>query len=1029
MDFISRMPNMLKSVLIGLALAFASSGAYAQCSGQPASATVCGNPTAGVTLPSWATQTALLDRAFGITQGTILNRGASVWAETSSPSLGKNGGAGGAVILNGATSGSSTLGVKAAAGSSIFTLPVGNGSLNNVLITDGAGNTSWTSAGSGTVSSVGLALPTALFTVTNSPVTSTGTLTSTLTTQTANTVWAGPTTGSAAQPTFRALVGADLPNPSASSLGGVQSAASVSHQWINSILTSGIPALSQPAFSDISGSITPAQCPNPSASTTGCIESLVATVHQWINTISTSGVPSSTQPNFTDIAGNATLAQLPSISNLSVLGNNSGGTAVPSTLSASNVLDFIGATQGNILYRSASGWTALAPGTNGQVLATGGASANPAWQTISGTGTVTSIATNNGITGGTITATGTIGLATIATGNALAYTGTGSGVPVATAPTTLLDVIGSSTGNLLYRSSGGWTVLAPGTNGQVLTQGASTPAWGNAGTLTNVTIAAGAGISTSGTCNISTSGTCTIAAAVSLNGNNIVRNSGLGLTTQVSTVLVNYATGRVAITGWAQQGGAGSGNVRFTTSGGNAGLQPGKLVAILGVGVSTIGPFTATVTGGTTITSTTSVLAGFAQGDLVCITAGTNTSPRTCYRVTGTSSGTVVSVNGGLVNQASVTFTIVGQQGGYPAVVDATVDGIPQAGNPSAPAFYYYPLQVTAVGTNFFDAQMAGHNINVGTTQTASAYEITNGSQNTNCFAPDWWSCTSTVSYYKMRGTDWDGVTVVNAPGSLYSAKLVKGAATQEFFWQDLAAAAPAAVNITNYAGIANFQGKTLTCGSYIKTPNASQGRIFIYDGSTRTYSNFVTAGSLQWVEVTATLSTTATAAQKGFSLDAGSIGDTFIYTQPICKFGNGVVGTGNYLPAPPQYHMFINHTNPFYYIGVSVNADTEIYIEQESSGTLPTGFESVQADIGGINTSGAGLIFLEDSGGAPQMSACASPNPSTSAGFQGNQTCTVGITKVGSGDSGVFILDAQHIHVTNSGWTDVTVDYLGGVY
>src|SRR5262249_950360 len=47
-------------------------------------------------------------------------------------------------------------------------------------------------------------------TVTGSPITSSGTLVPTLKTQTANTVLAGPTTGSAATPTFRALVAADI---------------------------------------------------------------------------------------------------------------------------------------------------------------------------------------------------------------------------------------------------------------------------------------------------------------------------------------------------------------------------------------------------------------------------------------------------------------------------------------------------------------------------------------------------------------------------------------------------------------------------------------------------------------------------------------------------------------------------------------------------------------------------------------------------------------------------------------------------
>lgn len=114
------------------------------------------------------------------------------------------------------------------------------------------------SAGAGSVTSVTFTGDgTVLSSTPSSAVTTSGTLTASLKTQNANLVFAGPTSGGAVNPTFRALVGADLPNPSSSSLGGVQSKAAVSHQWINSISTSGVPALSQPAFSDISGTITP----------------------------------------------------------------------------------------------------------------------------------------------------------------------------------------------------------------------------------------------------------------------------------------------------------------------------------------------------------------------------------------------------------------------------------------------------------------------------------------------------------------------------------------------------------------------------------------------------------------------------------------------------------------------------------------------------------------------------------------------------------------------------------------------------
>jgi hypothetical protein len=65
-------------------------------------------------------------------------------------------------------------------------------------------------AAGASVSSVGLSLP-AIFNVTGTPVTSSGTLTAALATQIANLVFAGPSTGVAAAPTFRSLVAADIP--------------------------------------------------------------------------------------------------------------------------------------------------------------------------------------------------------------------------------------------------------------------------------------------------------------------------------------------------------------------------------------------------------------------------------------------------------------------------------------------------------------------------------------------------------------------------------------------------------------------------------------------------------------------------------------------------------------------------------------------------------------------------------------------------------------------------------------------------
>jgi hypothetical protein len=85
----------------------------------------------------------------------------------------------------------------------------------------------------GSVTSVALAAP-SIFTVSGSPVTSTGTLSLALNTQAANLVFAGPSTGTAAGPTFRTLVYADLPialykenpsTPAANTATGVNSVA------------------------------------------------------------------------------------------------------------------------------------------------------------------------------------------------------------------------------------------------------------------------------------------------------------------------------------------------------------------------------------------------------------------------------------------------------------------------------------------------------------------------------------------------------------------------------------------------------------------------------------------------------------------------------------------------------------------------------------------------------------------------------------------------------------------------------------
>jgi hypothetical protein len=168
--------------------------------------------------------------------------------------------------------------------------------------------------------------------------------------------------GSGSDPSFQAATGGggtpggssgQLQYNNAGAFGGVAAVTCSAHQWLN--VFSNTPACSQPAFSDISGSVAASQLPNPTASTLGGIESLASVSHKWINAISTAGVPSATQPACADISdataycnasatNGITLANIAQIGANTALCNATGSTAnvaactVPDCHSAGNAL-------------------------------------------------------------------------------------------------------------------------------------------------------------------------------------------------------------------------------------------------------------------------------------------------------------------------------------------------------------------------------------------------------------------------------------------------------------------------------------------------------------------------------------------------------------------------------------------------------------------------------------------------------------------------------------------------------------------
>lgn len=116
-----------------------------------------------------------------------------------------------ALKIPGSTSGLLTLEPAAITTSYTVTMPAAQATGISTLVNNGSGVLSWDTSKIGTVTSVGLIAPVSLFTVSGSPVTGAGSITLTLATQTANVVFAGPS-GSGGTPTFRALVGTDIPS-------------------------------------------------------------------------------------------------------------------------------------------------------------------------------------------------------------------------------------------------------------------------------------------------------------------------------------------------------------------------------------------------------------------------------------------------------------------------------------------------------------------------------------------------------------------------------------------------------------------------------------------------------------------------------------------------------------------------------------------------------------------------------------------------------------------------------------------------
>ena len=181
-------------------------------------------------------------------------------------------------------------------------------------------NNTFSGLGVGSVTSVALALP-SIMSVSGSPVTTTGTLTGTLTTQSVNTLFAGPSSGAAAAPTFRALTTTDIPALS----------------YVTSV------ALALPSIMTVSGS---------PVTSSGTLTGALTT--QAVNTVfagPSSGAAAA--PTFRAL----TTADLPSLSGVTISNDTSTATNIYPLLatSTSGSLTSVNTSNANYVYKPSTG--------------------------------------------------------------------------------------------------------------------------------------------------------------------------------------------------------------------------------------------------------------------------------------------------------------------------------------------------------------------------------------------------------------------------------------------------------------------------------------------------------------------------------------------------------------------------------------------------------------------------------------------------------------------------------------------------
>jgi hypothetical protein len=325
--------------------------------------------------------------------------------------------------------------------------PASGGGTANFLRADGTwatpggtGVTSVTFTGDGTV----------LRSTPSTAVTTTGTLTATLNTQTANFVLAGPTSAGPSAPTFRALVASDIPSLSATY-----------------VLQSAVGAASGVASLDVSGKVPTSQLPsvvmeyqgswNPNTNSPALSDSTGTNGYvYWVSAAKSGAVSGNTDPSMVNFQIGDLVLYSSSVGKWQLTTPAAGVSSVNGAQGAVTV-NAINQLTGDVTAGPASGSASAAS----SLVAT----SNATLTTLSALTTASSLASVGTITSGTWSA-GTIAINKGGTGQTTAAAAYNALSPMTT------------TGDIEYEVSAGTAArLGIGSSGQVLTVVSGAPAW------------------------------------------------------------------------------------------------------------------------------------------------------------------------------------------------------------------------------------------------------------------------------------------------------------------------------------------------------------------------------------------------------------------------------------------------------------------------------------------------------------------------------------------------------------------------